>query len=143
MTTLEYLSYYYYHNEMEGTQTSKYSCLNGKSTGKTVWVVNFFTEYLFLPSNNVRQTTIIYSWYVNILDMADFPPKMNKISPSTSRKMDSILLPVIRLKFSSINWNFRKHIHHRELVCFPKLTNFYNQISGGINKCDVSHYFNI
>lgn len=73
-------------------------------------------EYLFTFKE--CQTNYGYS-YLGIRQTFPFCLKWTSETITSRKRTHSILLPIIKFKFWSINWNFRKHIHHCEIVCFP------------------------
>lgn len=93
-----------------------WSLPKGTSAGKTVLSCEFSHGscfYLQRMSDKLRLFTLRYM--ANFLLLSKWTGEI-----VTSRKVThSMLLPVIKFKFSSINWNFRKHIPHFETVCFP------------------------
>lgn len=96
---------------------SKYDhCLKDQVLVKLFWVVNFLMEHVFTFKE--CQTNYGYS-HLGIWQTFSFCLKWTSETVTSRKITHSMLLPVIKFKFSSINWNFRKHIPHFETVCFP------------------------
>lgn len=107
-------------------------CLKEQALVKLFWVVNFLMEHVFTFKE--CQANYGYS-HLGIWQTFSFCLKWTSETVTSRKVTHSMLLPVIKFKFSSINWNFRKHIPHFETV-FPILTNFCDQSDGDINRCE-------